>query len=252
MQKPIIIIGIGEMGSVFARAFLKLGHPVYPVSRTTDTHSLATAFDPELVLIATGENDLQGTLKSIPFSWLSKCALIQNELLPQDWLQHDIDPTVISVWFEKKPSMDYKVIIPSPIYGPHAELLSNALATLKIETVVIPSLEEMTFELVRKNIYILSSNICGLQVGGTVGELFNNHRKLFDSVVTDIIKIQQYLSNQTFAKEPLISSVNVAFEGDPEHKCMGRSAPARLQRVLEIAQQANIEVNALNILASQS
>jgi prephenate dehydrogenase len=29
MKKPIIVLGIGELGSVFARAFLKNNHPVY-------------------------------------------------------------------------------------------------------------------------------------------------------------------------------------------------------------------------------
>ena len=29
-KAPVIVIGLGEMGSVFARAILKSGHPVYP------------------------------------------------------------------------------------------------------------------------------------------------------------------------------------------------------------------------------
>jgi hypothetical protein len=33
-----------------------------------------------------------------------------------------------------------------------------------------------------------------------------------------------------------------AFDGDPEHKCMGRSAPARLQRALELADDASLAV----------
>jgi hypothetical protein len=38
--------------------------------------------------------------------------MMQNELLPRDWAIHDfIDPTVISVWFEKKKGMDSKVLI---------------------------------------------------------------------------------------------------------------------------------------------
>ncbi len=52
MKSPVIIIGIGEMGGVFARGF--------------------------------------------------------------------VQPTVISVWFEKKKGRDVKVLIPSPAYGPAA------------------------------------------------------------------------------------------------------------------------------------
>jgi prephenate dehydrogenase len=40
MKKPIIVLGIGELGSVFARAFLKNNHPVYPITRATDINEL--------------------------------------------------------------------------------------------------------------------------------------------------------------------------------------------------------------------
>ena len=42
MKSPVVLIGIGEMGGVFARGFLRAGYPVYPVTRQTD---LAEAVD---------------------------------------------------------------------------------------------------------------------------------------------------------------------------------------------------------------
>lgn len=33
MNQPIVIVGIGELGGVFAKAFLRNGMPVYPVTR---------------------------------------------------------------------------------------------------------------------------------------------------------------------------------------------------------------------------
>ncbi len=33
MHKPVVIVGLGEMGSVFARGFLRAGYPVVPVVR---------------------------------------------------------------------------------------------------------------------------------------------------------------------------------------------------------------------------
>lgn len=251
MKKPIIIIGVGEMGGVFARAFLKAGHPVYPVSRQTDTHTLAETLEAEFVLVATGEADLQGTLKNMPQKWLKQCVLLQNELLPNDWQQHeDIDATVISVWFEKKPGMDFKVIVPSPIFGKHANSIKNALNTLNISSEIITNLEDMTFELVRKNVYILASNICGLEVQGNVGQLASDHSELLDKVIDDILKIQQHLTGVEYNKTQLIKAVEIAFNGDKEHQCMGRSAPARLQRALEIAVSANLEVNELKRIAT--
>jgi len=41
-KSPIVVVGIGEMGSVFARGFMRLGYPVYPVTRDTDINALAS------------------------------------------------------------------------------------------------------------------------------------------------------------------------------------------------------------------
>jgi prephenate dehydrogenase len=53
MNQPIVIIGIGELGGVFARAFLHAGYPVYPVTRKMDIDEAANNMpDPQLVLVA--------------------------------------------------------------------------------------------------------------------------------------------------------------------------------------------------------
>ena len=33
MNQPIVIIGVGELGGVFAKAFLHADYPVYPLTR---------------------------------------------------------------------------------------------------------------------------------------------------------------------------------------------------------------------------
>ncbi|WP_305800935.1 hypothetical protein [Thiolapillus sp.] len=120
------------MGGVFARGFLRLGHPVYPVTRNQDLEAAAQEIPaPEAVLIAVGEKDLPQILEKLPDAWREKIVLLQNELLPADFA-HLPQATVISVWFEKKPGMDYKVIIPSPCFGPKAALVRDALGHLDI------------------------------------------------------------------------------------------------------------------------
>ena len=123
---PIVVIGTGEMSGVFTRGFLKLGHPIFPVTRNMDMTKLAGALaPPKLVLVAVGEADLHPVLEQIPEAWKDRLALLQNELLPRDWEQHGLNhPTVISVWFEKKKGQDYKVLVPSPVYGESAGLMS--------------------------------------------------------------------------------------------------------------------------------
>ena len=53
MKSPVIIIGISEMGGVFARGLLRAGHPVCPATRKTDLAELARQLPaPGLVLVA--------------------------------------------------------------------------------------------------------------------------------------------------------------------------------------------------------
>jgi len=246
MKSPIIVVGIGEIGSVIAQGFLRNGYPVYPVTRDMDMQTVANAvIKPEAVLIAVGESELDSVLNKIPNEWKSKIILIQNELLPRDWKKHELSPTVISVWFEKKIGQDVKIVVPSPIYGDKSVILSKALNSLGIPTILIDNKDQMTFELIRKNYYILTSNIAGLQVGGTVGELWRKHKEFTIAVIKDVHTIQEHLVGDRLDNEALTKAMLIAFDGDPDHDCMGRSAPARLSRALEIAKKESLNTPTL-------
>ena len=221
MKQPVVVIGMGEMGSVFARGFLRSGHPVYPVTRDINIDEMASEVsDPLLVLVAVGEAALQDVLKTIPAAWIDRLVLLQNELLPRDWTGYP-EATVISVWFEKKKGQDSKVILPSPAYGKMAAALKDAMASIDIPVRVLDNDAQLLFELVVKNLYILTSNIAGLKTGGTVGELWSNHKETAMAVVEDVISLQQALTGKTFDKQALIDAMVAAFNGDPQHQCMG-------------------------------
>ena len=247
IKEPVIVIGLGEMGSVFARAILKLGHPIYPVSRKTDMNALAKEIpNPFMVLNSVGESDLQASLKNIPAAWRNCVALLQNELLPRDWGIHPFsEPTIISVWFEKKKGQDSKVLIPSPCFGPKASMLVNALATIDIPAVEKSSAEEMENELLIKNVYILSTNISGLVTKGNVEDLWNNHNDLAIEVANEVMDIQSSLVGHELQRDKLIQGFKVGIDGDLAHMCMGRSAPGRLERAIDQANAAGIKVDKL-------
>lgn len=252
MKDPVVIIGIGEIGAVFARGMLRTGHPVYPITRDMDIAlELRRIPEPALVILAVGEADLHATLAELPDPWRQRLALIQNELLPADWERYAVaDPTVISVWFEKKKGQDVKVVVPSPIYGAHAGLLAASLDVLDIPHYLVHDRDQLLFELVRKNYYILVSNIAGLKTGGNVRELWDNHEPLVRAVALDVHALQEHLTGIRLEHEELLQAMLVAFEGDPEHKCMGRSAPARLQRALQMADEAGLAVPTLRGIAA--
>ncbi|MFZ5537270.1 MAG: hypothetical protein ACOZAP_07315 [Pseudomonadota bacterium] len=254
MLDPIIIIGIGEIGAVLARGLLRLGHPVYPVNRDMP---LATAHtlnpEPQAVILAVGEADLQTCLRDMPTPWRDRLVLLQNELLPRDWESHGLThPTIMSVWFEKKKGQDSKPLLPSPVYGPHAGLIVRAMTKVDLPAREVGDMDTLLWELVRKNVYILTTNIAGLVTGGTVEELWRDHEGLAREVASDVIDLQEWLTGRTFDRERLIQGMLEGFAGDPQHKCMGRSAPARLARALALADQAGLAVPALRRIAQTS
>jgi hypothetical protein len=249
MQK-VVIIGLGQLGRVFAGGLLRTGCTVVPVNRGDDMAALAAAHpQPELVLVAVAEPDLHAVLSALPEVWKSRVGLIQNELLPRDWQAHGIEnPTVISVWFEKKKGTEAKPLIASPVSGPCAELLVRALSAIDIPARRVESGDELLFELVRKDVYILTTNIAGLRTGGTVSELWQNHQTFARQVTEEVMDIQDWLTGVKHDREKLVAGMLEAFAGDPAHACTGRSAPARLARALQHADAAGLAVPTLRTL----
>lgn len=254
MKKPVVCIGVGEIGGVFARGLLRTGYPVIPVTRDMDMAQVADEVsDPQAVMVAVAEKDIDSVLANIPPAWQDRLILLQNELLPNDWRRHGIkNPTVVSVWFEKKPGQDFKVLIPSPVHGTHAQLVVDALAALGIPGRLLKTENELLQELVLKNVYILTTNICGLETGGTVSELWQQHEKIARAVAEEVMDLQAWLTQQPLDREQLIAGMLTAFDGDPDHKCMGRSAPARLERALKVADEAGLTVRKLREIHAQA
>lgn len=254
IPKPIVTIGVGEMAGVFCRGFLRAGFPVYPVTRETKINELVQMIpEPSLTLLAVAEKDLHPSLDLVPSQWRGSLTLLQNELLPRDWQAHGIQsPTVISVWFEKKQGQDYKVLVPSPVFGPKKDMVINSLARLNIPTQALQDENELLYELVRKNVYILTTNIAGLLVGGTVETLWHQHQPLARAVAADIIDIQDWLTGVKNDREKLIHGMVCAIDADMQHRCMGRSAPARLQNAIHYADKAGLKVPKLREIFQQT
>ena len=195
MSQTVVIVGIGELGGIFAKGFLRSGYPVYPVTREMNLLNAASHYpEPLCVLVAVAEKDLPNVLAKVPAQWQSRLGLLQNELLPHNWKVHHIhDPTIIVVWFEKKQGQDIQVLLPSRIYGPHCRLFADALESLDIPSKILSSEDEMLFELVFKNVFVLTINIAGLETRGTVGSLWFESNDLARRVAHDVIEVQEWI-----------------------------------------------------------
>jgi hypothetical protein len=147
--------------------------------------------------------------------------------------------------------MDVNVLRPSPLFGPRADLLADALEGIGIPCRRLASAAELELELVVKNVFVYMINICGLKTGGTTGTLWAEHGELVRRVAGEVIDLQEHLTNASFDREELMAGVAAGIEGDPEHKCTGRSAPARLDRFLAMADQAGIAAETIRSIQTE-
>jgi len=256
-REPCIVVGLGQIGGVLSHGLLRIGHPVYPVGRESSVASVLGSLPdgrlPRSLWITVGESELDETLANLPPQVRDRVGLVQNELLPAAWLARDVaDPTVAVIWFEKKRGIDVRVLRSTPVRGPGAADLVRALGALDVPAHVLDSDELLLQALVAKNVYILTTNVAGLRVGGTVRELWSNHEALARRLAAEAIAIQESLTGEALPPGVLIRDMLEAFEADPEHKCMGRSAPARLARAVQHADDAGLDVPTLKSIAAEA
>jgi hypothetical protein len=247
---PAVVVGLGQLGSIFAHGLLRAGTSVRPVNRGDSIESVArTVPDPSLVVVTVGEAELDGVLSTMPDSWRGSVVLVQNELLPVDWEKHGLDPTVAVVWFEKKKSIATNVILPTPVGGPNAEHVVRALGAIELPALVVDK-AQLIQELVAKNVYILTMNLAGLAAptGTKVGALYAGHRALVKGVLFDVLALQAARLGADIEADLQTTMLERAIAADPEHGARGRSAPARLKRALEQADALGVAVPALRAL----
>lgn len=249
MRRPVAIVGLGQLGSMFGLGLLRAGRPVLPVLRRDPIEPIVAA-DPEVVLVAVAEKDLEAALRAIPAPLRDRIALLQNELLPPDWQAHDLrDPTVAVVWFEKKRGRAPHVVRTTRVAGPHADLLVDALTKNDLPARRVDT-RDLAFELVRKDLYIVGSNIAGLLVGGTTGDLCTTHRELATGILRDVIAIDEARLGRDLPHDALLECAFGDFAKDPGHASMGRSAPERLSRALARADRLGVQVPAIRAVAA--
>ena len=242
-----IIVGMGELGAVFAHGLLKLGHPTYPVTRKQQVSEVISAVgEPEVVLVCVGEADLGRVLTEIPARFRDRVGLVQNELVPRDWLRAGLEqPSGVVVWFEKKAGRAIHIVLPSLVYGPKRALLLRVLKALSIPAREIGD-EELAFELAFKNLYILVHNLAGIQHPGTVAELWAEHGVFARAVAEDVLTHQEALLGLRLDRHRLLEQLREAVAADPDHGCAGRTAPERLKRVLAQAHELGLELPSLS------
>lgn len=260
MKAPIFVVGLGQLGVAFAEGFLKLGYPVVPILRGEKISTAVSEHGaPELVLLAVGEDDLPHVIEQLPESLHHSVVLLQNELRPHSWQQKlgVVTPSVVIVWFEKKPGRIAQTVLSSVVFGPKQDVLLAAFEKMQLPARKVTTHEQLSHELAVKNLYILGLNLSGLVTQGTAGELLDRHFDSFSKIRDELIVLEQKalrsapeaeFSQISLSREHLISDLHAAIMADPAHGCAGRSAPRRLERTLALASSLHVSVPTISAL----
>ena len=155
-----------------------------------------------------------------------------------------------AVWFDKKKGRPFKALLPSYVSGPKAALITSSLQIIDVPCREI-SREQHLYEMIRKNLYILTVNIAGLKMspGSTVSKLWTDYREMTEILVKELLDIQEWLVQGKLPRDKLLAGMLEVFSADPEHICRGRTAPERLNRVLKFANIAGISVPMLQAIS---
>ncbi|MET0069089.1 MAG: hypothetical protein ABW096_03565 [Candidatus Thiodiazotropha sp.] len=86
------------------------------------------------------------------------------------------------------------------------------------------------------------TGIAGLHTGANPGERWQPHRPSARLIAEEAITLLQDLIRRRLDRGASNSAMVTAFEGDPLHQCMGRSAPARLRRALSHGEHLNLDL----------
>lgn len=248
-----LVVGMGEMGSVFALGLLRRGYTVAPVLRSTPVETiLSRAANPALCVVAVAEDDLEHVLDGWARRYADRWVLMQNELRPSEWERRGLDtPTIAVTWFEKKPGREVHPIVSTPVHGPHAPVIISALSALGIPVHHEPDREQLLFELCLKNLYILGMNFAGLTHPTDVGTIWHEHRPYLDQICIEVLELEAAQMQRNLPTQSLCIELERLIMADPRHVAAGRNAIARLQRSRRTAKRLGISTPVMDAIAQK-
>jgi len=262
-MRDLIVVGIGELGSLYANAALKRGLRVTPLTRAQDPAStLLEAPADTPVLVAVGEADLDAALQSLPAERLASLILLQNELFPSHWARFTRStPTVMVPWLLKKKGEPLLVARSTPVYGRHAPLVVELHAALGFSAEALPDEAALRQAIVDKYAFILTVNALGLLEDLSLGEWSNKDPAQVGALAREAAQLGARLvtaranddgPEQIPASEleridvdASIAQVELGMRAMAAMRARGRTAKARLERALSNAARFGLVTPAL-------
>jgi hypothetical protein len=249
----IVVIGMGQLGSLLAGGWRARGRSVRGVRRAEPPGSIEAGA--LLTLIAVAEDDLASALARVSPPPRHRVALLQNELVRPAFVELGlVRPTVAVVWFERKGGGAPRVLLPSLVAGPSAEVLLEAFEGADVPAERVDDGPALDAALAAKNLYILLGNLAGLEASEplTMGRLLGERSGSALELAREIFRVEQAragVAGSALDFDAALAVVEAATRADPEHGCRGRSAEARLARTAARAARLGVRAPRIEALA---
>lgn len=240
-MRNLVVIGIGELGKLFAAAALRAGIRVTPITRDMNIeHTLNTVQAGTPILIAVGELALSTVLDGLPRNHRSSLILLQNELFPSAWSGLE-QPTIMVPWVLQKRGLPTQVAAPSPYYGEHSALVRELFANVPISGHELRSDSELMQALVDKYTFILTINTLGVLVDRTLGLWLQEDSPLIADVCAEATTLGEALCGARVDQAQCRALTEQAMLALSAVPARGRTALERVKRAHEHALRLNVD-----------
>jgi hypothetical protein len=251
-MRDFIVMGLGELGALYANAALKLGLRVTPVTRALEPERALQELPLETpLLVAVGEADLESALTSLPKGRLDSLVLLQNELFPAQWERFTSYPTVMVPWLLKKKGEPLLVARSTPVLGQHADLVLSLHRALGFEAEKLPDEAALRQAIVDKYAFILTVNALGLLEDLALGDWLHKAPAQVSTLAREAAALGARLVCEgreldDFDTNTTVTQVQAGMKAMGAMRARGRTAKERLRRATAHAARFGVPVPALD------
>lgn len=245
-SQTLLLLGVGQLGRLYAGGALRSGACVVPILRDTDVAPVLCAY-PEgtPVLCAVGESDLDDAVARFPIDRRADLVFVQNELLPDDLERLGArGATLAVVWTLQKPGMPTLVARATGVGGRHAAAVLAWHRALELPCTLYPP-ELLAIEAAAKYAFIVAINALGVLAPHTVGEWRRRDPARVDALVREATAIAVARIDAPTAFDETLSRVWDGATGFEALPTRGRSSAARVVRALGHAARLSLSTPTL-------
>jgi hypothetical protein len=250
-MNDLVVIGLGELGKVFAQSALGAGVRVTPIRRQDDMAQRLRGLSPESpLLVAVGEEALLPVLDALPAERRDAVILLQNELWPTVWRSRAMEPSVVLPWALQKPGLSRLVVGTSPVFGRQSALLCTLCAGAGIPSEPLRDELALMQALADKYAFILTINALGAWRDDVLGAFLQSASARVEALCREASALSAVLTGAPIDASRCLSRTLEAMAAMASVSARGRTAKVRVARALAHAHDLGVAVPTLEACAA--